>query len=313
MDEPLVALGRTDIRVHPLGTGTWAWGDRLTWGYGRTYTADDVEDAFHASLTAGVTLFDTAEIYGPHTSERLLGQFIAAHGAGASPLVATKYFPFPWRLGRGSVLRALRGSLRRLGLPQVDLYQIHWPSPLLPPETCADALADVVEAGLTRAVGVSNYSVAQMRRVHARLARRGVPLASNQVRYSLLHRAPESDGVLDACRELGVALIAYSPLAMGLLTGKYTPEHPPTGFRVRRYRGERLARIQPLLAELRTIGEAHDGKTPAEVALNWLICRGALPIPGAKTAQQAQDNAGALGWRLSPEAVARLDEASAPL
>ncbi len=303
-----VALGPTEIRISPLGIGTWAWGDRLFWGYGRGYTDADLQAAFGTSLEAGINFFDTAEVYGRGQSERLLGRFIRA--AGQPVVVATKFFPYPWRLRRRSLPRALLGSLERLGMGQVALYQIHWPFPPVSIETWVDALADVVEAGLTRAVGVSNYNLEQMRRAHDVLAHRGVPLASNQVEYSLLKRGPEHTGLLDTCRELGVTLIAYSPLAQGLLTGKYTPENPPPGVRGRRYRKGVLARIQPLVGLLREIGQAHGGKTPAQVAINWVICKGAVPIPGAKNARQARENAAALGWRLTDDEVAALDEAS---
>jgi aryl-alcohol dehydrogenase-like predicted oxidoreductase len=135
-------------------------------------------------------------------------------------------------------------------------------------------------------------------------------LVSNQVQYNLLHREPERDGLLDLCRDLDITLIAYSPLAMGVLTGKYTPENPPSGIRGRRYKRQFLTQIQPLIALLVEIGQAHGGKIPAQVALNWLMCKGAVPIPGAKNARQAEENVGALGWRLADEEVAALDAAS---
>jgi aryl-alcohol dehydrogenase-like predicted oxidoreductase len=149
-----------------------------------------------------------------------------------------------------------------------------------------------------------------MQRAHTALARRGIPLASNQVEYSLWQRKPETSGLLEVCRQLDVTLIAYSPLAQGLLTGKYTPKNPPPGVRGRRY-GRALGKVQPLVSLLRDLGAVHGGKTPAQVALNWTICKDAVPIPGAKNARQAMDNAGALGWRLSPEQVQALDRASA--
>jgi aryl-alcohol dehydrogenase-like predicted oxidoreductase len=223
--------------------------------------------------------------------------------------VATKFLPYPWRLGKDTLRKALAGSLARLRLQQVALYQIHWPLPPTPIETWMDALADAVDAGLTRVVGVSNYDAEQMRRAHDALARRGVPLASNQVQYNLLHRDPERTGLLKLCHELGVTLIAYSPLAKGLLTGKYTPENPPAGLRGRTVRANTLARIQPLIGLLAEIGGRY-GKTPSQVALNWIICKGAVPIPGAKNARQAQENAAALGWRLTAGEVAALDAAS---
>src|SRR5581483_3372729 len=142
------------------------------------------------------------------------------------------------------------------------------------------------------------------------LAKRGIALASNQVEYSLLARAPERNGLLKLCHELHVTLIVYSPLAMGLLTGKYTPDNPPRGMRARWYKPPYLAQIQPLLTLLREIGQAQGGRTPSQVALNWLICKGALPIPGAKNVRQVQDNAGALGWRLTDDQVAALDAAA---
>jgi aryl-alcohol dehydrogenase-like predicted oxidoreductase len=175
-----------------------------------------------------------------------------------------------------------------------------------------NSLADAVELGLTRAVGVSNYSLRQMQRAHAALARRGVALASNQVRYSLLDRSPERSGLLQACRDLNVTLIAYSPLGMGMLTGKYGPGKPLPLTRRRRPLGL-LPRIEPLLAALKRIGEQAGGKTPAQVALNWTMMKGTLPIPGAKNARQARENAGALGWALTAEQVGQLDEVSQSL
>ncbi len=305
--QTLVRLGKTDILIPPLGIGTWQWGDKLVWGYGKGYADADLREAFEASVKAGITFFDTAEVYGFGRSERLLGSFMRT--SDTPPIVvATKFFPMPYRLSARSLSRALQGSLKRLGLPRVDLYQIHWYTPLLSIEALGHALADAVEAGLARAVGVSNYSREQMERMYRVLEKRGVPLASNQVKYNLIERAPETNGVLQACRELGVTLIAYSPLAMGVLTGRYTAQNPPPGTRGRLYRRELLAALEPLLERMRAIGEAHGGKTPAQVALNWLIAQGTVPIPGAKNARHAASNAGALGWRLSADECAELQE-----
>lgn len=317
-----VRLGRTDLRVGPVGVGAMTWGD--AWGgmYGGGYHADDTRAAFETCRGAGSTLFDTAEMYSFGQAERVLGAYLhAAAGDGASPaatapVVATKIMPFPWRLGPGSLGRALAGSLRRLGLAHVDLYQMHAPGGPVAIERWMDSMADAVEAGLVRAVGVSNYSAEQMGRAHAALARRGIPLATNQVQYSLLHRAPERNGVLAACRELGVTLIAYMPLHMGMLTGKYTPEHPPRGL-LRRLSGEgrrgRLVRAQPLIAQLREIGAAHGGRTPSQVALNWIVRQGAVPIAGVRDARQAQALAGVADWSPSAAEMAALDETSSRL
>lgn len=290
-----------------IGTGTWAWGDKLVWGFGSGYSDDDVREAFNASMSAGINFFDTAELYGFGKSEKLVGQFIREGGQKA--FVATKFFPLPWRFTRGQVVAALRGSLRRLGMSQVDLYQIHWPTRLTQVETMIAGLADALDAGLIRAGGVSNYDREQTIRAHHTLELRGYPLASNQVEYSLLQRDIERDGTMDACRERGVRVIAYSPLGMGLLTGKYTTENPPSGVRGRQYKNL-LPKLPPLIDALKLIGEAHEGKSPAQVALNWTICKGTLPIPGAKNARQMEHNAGGFGWRLSDDEVAQLDEVS---
>ncbi len=301
------ANGPVPLDSIELGVGNWPWVDQYFWANPRGYSDADARAAFETSLASGVTLIDTAELYGLGGAERLLGQFMRESGRQA--VVATKFLPMPWRLTKASLRRALEGSLRRLGVDQVELYQMHWPNPPVPIETWMEALADAVEAGLTRQVGISNYSVGQTRRAFVALARRGVRLASNQVAYSLLHHQPERNGLMSACRELGVRLIAYSPLAQGLLTGKYTPDNPPPGIRGWQYRRQ-LARIQALITLMREIGAAHGGKSPAQVALNWTICKGALPIPGARNARQAEENAGARGWRLTEEEIAALDAAS---
>jgi aryl-alcohol dehydrogenase-like predicted oxidoreductase len=294
----------------PIGVGTWAWGDRLVWGFGRGYNKNDVHEAFSTSVSAGLRMFDTAEVYGQGQSEQLLGEFIAA--AGQPVFVATKFMPYPWRLSRRSLLRALRGSLKRLGLERVDLYQIHQPLPPMNVETWMAAMTEAVQAGLTQAVGVSNYDQSRMQRAYDALAREGIRLASNQMEYSLLNRKAEKNGLLQKCRELEVRFIAYSPLGMGLLTGKYTAENPPQGIRagVVNYNRRLMERMEPLMTLLKHIGSDHAGKTPAQVALNWVICKGALPIPGAKNLVQAEQNAGAVGWELTAEEVAALDAAS---
>ncbi len=305
-----VNLGNTGIEISPLGIGTWAWGDRVMWGSGKSghYTQADIRAAFDAAISAGINFFDTAEVYGLGKSERMLGAF--ARQSHAPIVVASKFFPFPWRLTKRAFHRALRHSLLRLGIERMDLYQIHFPYPPVRIETWMDAMADAVEAGLIRAVGVSNYNAEQLGRAYNALGERGIKLASNQVFYSLLHRTPEHDGVRQMCRDLGVTMIAYSPLEKGILTGKYTPASPPSGIRGRMYRPWYLARVQPLLATMREIGAAHGGKTLPQIALNWVICKGAVPIPGAKNARQAISNLGSLGWRLTEAEISRLDEAS---
>jgi aryl-alcohol dehydrogenase-like predicted oxidoreductase len=304
--EATITIGKTDLRVPPLGVGTWQWGDTGIWQYGRGYGRSEVEAAYRVSREAGLTFFDTAEIYGSGLSETILGSMVQPERARVT--LATKFAPMPWRLSARLLSKALDASLKRLGLAQVDLYQIHWPYTLLRIEALMDALAEQVQAGKVRAVGVSNYRADEMRRAHAALAKHGIPLASNQVHYNLLHRNPERNGVLATCRELDVRLIAYSPIAKGALTGKYHDGARVSGSRRRAhwFRPAGLAASKPLIDLLRKIGEAHGDKMPEQVALNWMIRQGALPIPGAKNAAQAASNAGALSWDLTEDEFARI-------
>ncbi|RJP46757.1 MAG: aldo/keto reductase [Anaerolineaceae bacterium] len=289
-----------------MGLGAWQFGDRVLWSFGQTHNEADIHAAFETSLEAGIRFVDTAEVYGMGQSERFLGAMLKA--TDQPVLIATKFFPYPWRVHRWFMKYALRNSLERLGLERVDLYQIHWPG-LVPPERLMDWMAELVKEGLVRTVGVSNFNPSQMVRAYTTLARRGIPLAANQVEYHLLDRTIEKNGLLARCNELGIRVIAYSPIAKGLLTGKYTPEKLPPGPRAVTAAAT-LTRIQPLLKLMTKIGQDHGGKTNAQVALNWCICKGTMPIPGAKNAEQAQQNAGALGWKLTPEQVAELDKAS---
>jgi aryl-alcohol dehydrogenase-like predicted oxidoreductase len=300
-------LGTTGIEVTPIGFGTWAWGDSLFWGYGKDYGEAELKQAFQKAIDKGITFLDTAEIYGLGKSEELIGKFIKETNAHTQ--IASKYMPLPWRFRTEDVTDALTASLKRLRMPSIDLYQVHWPFPsLLNQEGLMNALADEVEQGRIKAVGVSNYNAEQLREAHKLLARRGVPLAVNQMRYSLITREIETNGVLNTARELEITTLAYSPLAQGLLTGKYTATNTPSGARSidQRFKGAGLRKIQPLLEKLSELGEKY-GKTQAQVALNWLMCQpGVIPIPGIKNASQVEQNAGALGWELSTTEVAEL-------
>jgi aryl-alcohol dehydrogenase-like predicted oxidoreductase len=254
-----------------------------------------------------VTLFDTAEMYSGGASERRLGEL----ARGKQVVLATKFPPNPFARAE-SLPTALDASLARLGRSSVDLYQHHFPSNWVPIPKLMALMADAVAAGKVKAVGVSNYSAAQMRTAHAALAKHGIPLASNQVEYSLLHRQPEVNGVLDACRELGVTLIAFQPLASGALTGKYGAGVRPIGLRrFLPYFGRKgLAAIGPVVSLLREIGERY-AKSPAQVALRWLIeNERVLPIPGAKNGKQAAENAGALAFCLTPAEIDALNQAT---
>jgi aryl-alcohol dehydrogenase-like predicted oxidoreductase len=306
-----ITLGQDGPVVTPLCVGTWAWGDKLFWNYGSDYGPVQLREAFEASLNGGVNFFDTAEVYGTGLSEEFLGQFIKQ--IDLPVIIATKYGPMPWRFTGQSVADALTASLKRLQVEQVALYQVHWPFTFfMSQETLINALADEVQRGRIAAVGVSNYSADQMREAHKLLAARGVRLATNQVRYSLLSRQVETQGIVDTARELGVTILAYSPLAQGLLTGKYSLENfkEPTGARRfdSRFSRKGLEKIAPVISLLRELGDKYD-RTEAQVALNWLIAQGnVIPIPGAKTAEQAKQNAGALGFSLQGDEVAKLEQ-----
>ncbi|MBA2681192.1 MAG: aldo/keto reductase [Ktedonobacteraceae bacterium] len=311
-------LGASGITVPSLGVGIWSWGDKSFWGYERDYTRDDITEAYKVCLDAGLNFFDTAEVYGRGESERILGA--CRREDGRPIIIASKFLPLPEGLSTHKLLTALDNSLVRLGVQQIDLYQIHFPSPFYRVRNLMDALAEAVRSGKVRAVGVSNYSADLMRKAHARLARHDIPLASNQVRFSLLQRKPEVNGVLEACRELNVSLIAYSPLAQGLLTGKYRagatqaklPSLPrrlmQTGFRP-----SQRQKMETLFSAMEEAAQAHD-KTISQVALNWLLSKDELviPIPGAKNARQARENAGAIGWRLTEEEQERIGRAAQP-
>lgn len=306
-------LAGTGVSIPLLGVGTWAWGDRSTWGmggYDTHLTRASIRDAWEASIDAGVTLFDTAEVYGGGESERIIGELLASdQSRAASVVVATKFMPYPWKFPlRSALMKALRASLGRLRLPAVDLYQVHGPISLRSHAAMADALAAAHQAGLVKAVGVSNYSARETRSIDAELRKRDLRLSTNQIEFSLLRRIPETSGLLAACKDLGVVPLAYSPIGQGRLTGKYSAARPPQGKRT--FSNHPMELVDGVVAELRRAGEKHGGKTPSQVALNWVIAKGVVPIPGAKDREQAQENAGALNWRLDDDDLESLDRVS---
>ncbi len=314
--EHQTSLGRSNLKVPRLGVGAMTWGDAkglarfhpAKTAYGGAHGFEEERRALELSMEAGVNLFDTAAMYSGGASERRLGEL--AHGQDV--LIASK-FPGGFSFRAEGFPKELEASLARLGRDTIDLYQHHFPARRVSIPKLMDQLADAAEAGKVKAVGVSNYSVEQMREAHAALAKRGIPLASNQVEYSLLHRQPETNGVLDACRELGITLIAYSPLAGGRLTGKYSAQNRPGGFFRRilpQYSRRTLEAIQPVIKLLREIGERYS-KTPSQVALRWLIENPTvLPIPGAKNGRQAMENAETLKFSLTADEVEALSQAT---
>jgi len=290
-----------------LGIGAWAWGDRYYWNYGGTYNKETVKSMFSFSIESGITFFDTAEVYGQGKSEQILGELIK--DSKTQVKIATKFFPFPWRFSENSIKKALDRSLDRLQLEKIFLYQIHWPRSLISIEKMMKALSHLVESGKTVGVGVSNFNLTQTKLAHQSLKEKGVHLISNQVEYHLLNRRIEKDGLLDYCLENGIRIISYSPLAQGLLSGKYSVESPPPGFRSRRYSNQ-LKNLQPLIQTMKDIGVSLGNKSPSQVALNWLVCKNTLPIPGAKNLNQLKQNIDSIGWSLPRDAISALEDAS---
>ena len=281
----------------------------MVWGYGRGYGEKDVCGVYSEAISSGVNFFDTAEIYGWGSSERILGG-CARSAPSARPVIATKFTPmFRWR--KGSLEKALRNSLRRLDLPRVDLYQVHQMDGIRNIPKWMDAMADVQEKGLARAIGVSNFYPDAMAVAVDSLKKRGLSLASNQMHLSLLFRRHEKDGLLKICRDQNIAFLAYMPFAWGVLAGKFSKENPPRGFIRHRIANRRLVeKSEPLLKLMRDIAYRGKDRTVSQVALNWVMAKGAIPIAGVKTPRQAREDFGALRWSLSSAEVSELDAAS---
>jgi pyridoxine 4-dehydrogenase len=301
-----------------MGCGTWAWGNRLLWGYDERMD-DQLQAVFNLCVSNGVTLFDTGDSYGTGRlngrSEQLLGRFSKEYSGSNQETIciATKLAAYPWRLTRQSMVSACKSSAQRLGR-NVDLVQMHWSTANYFPwqeEALLDGLADLYEQGLVKGVGLSNYGPKRLKWVHKKFADHSVPITTLQVQYSLLSTYPVTQlGLKDVCDELGIKLIAYSPLALGLLTGKYSKKGPfPKGIRGLLFR-QLLPGIRPLLDCLREVAQSRN-RTMSQVALNWCICKGTIPIPGAKTVEQAKENIAALGWQLDSNEMAELDRAAA--
>lgn len=273
-------------RVSRVGLGTWQFGSR-EWGYGEDYASGRARDIVARALDLGITLFDTAEVYGLGRSERILGEALGAKRWQVQ--VASKLMPV---LPVASVVRnRARGSARRLGLAKIPLYQVHQPNPVVPDSVIMPGLRTLQDDGTIGAVGVSNYSLTRWQEADTALGR---PVVSNQVQFSLAHAGPLDD-LVPFARDHGRLVIAYSPLAQGLLGGRYGPAHKPGGVRAINplFSDENLRCAQPLLGVLREVAAAH-GSTSAQIALAWLL---SLPqvvvIPGASSVEQLESNAAA--------------------
>lgn len=312
-------LGRTDLQLSSIGLGCWQFSEGFGFagGFWPALPSETVDAIVARSLAGGVNWFDTAEVYGKGRSERALA--LALTRAGKHPgdvRVATKWMP-SMRFA-SSAKTTMPERIDALRPFPVDLHQVHMPVSFSTVEAEMDVFAELVRSGQTKTVGVSNFSASKMRRAHAALAKHGIPLASNQIRYSLLDRKVEANGILAAAKELGVTLIAYSPLEQGLLSGKFHDD--PTlvsklqGLRrfMPWYRSSGLRKSQPLIDELKAIAQAHS-VTPSQVALAWLLqFHGdtVVAIPGATKEKHAEENVGAMSLKLTPDELRRIDEKS---
>jgi aryl-alcohol dehydrogenase-like predicted oxidoreductase len=292
-------------RVSRIGLGTWQFGSR-EWGYGTSYASREAHAIVRRALELGVTLFDTAEIYGFGRSERILGQALGEDRDLA--FLATKIFPV---LPVAPVVeqRAV-ASANRLGVRRLDLYQVHQPNPVVRDGTIMRGMRALQRVGLVGEVGVSNYSLDRWRAAEAALGDR---VLSNQVQYSLVARSPKRD-LQPFAASTGHLVIAYSPLAQGLLSGRYHRDHRPAN-RVRAasalFLPENLERAGDLIATLREVADAHSA-TPAQIALAWAIHRPAVAaIPGASSVEQLESNVAAADIDLTDGEYQALSAASA--
>jgi pyridoxine 4-dehydrogenase len=330
-----VSAGKSGLTISELGCGTWSWGNRLLWDYDVSQD-EEIYHAYRIVRDAGVTIFDTADSYGTldlnGRAETLLGQFERQYqqekikvnrrkewwdfgtsiskGDANQQQVATKFAPYPWRITRGSILQAAKESLKRLEQPKLAIAQLHWSTSNYQPlqeGALWEGIADVYDAGLCDAVGVSNFGPKQLIKVANRMNERNVPLAVAQIQYSLMTYGVGKD-MNAACDAVDCRLISYSPLCLGLLTGKYNLDNlPRPGNPRRQLFRELLPGAKELLQTLDSMASTYD-KTPAQIAINWAICRGTVPIPGCRTVQQAISNVNAAAqWRLPSDAIGELD------
>ena len=282
-------------KVSAIGLGTWQFGE-VGWGWGSELDNEEAQRIVQRALELGVNFIDTAEAYGNGRSEEFLGEVL--QGRRQEVVIATKVSP---PLGPGKVKRAAEQSLRRLGINTVDLYQLHAPDYGVTIDQTMTALRELMDSGQVLQVGVSNFRISEWRRAEAALGR---PVVSNQVQYHLLERRI-GESLLPYAREQGHVIIACSPLAQGLLGGKYGPGNVPRDFRSTFgiFNGNNLRRAPAVLEVLGDVGRSH-GSTPAQVALAWLVRDGeVVVIPGARSVEQLEANVAAADMELSPQEI----------
>ena len=294
------------IPISPIGVGTISWGDASR-GFGTTFREKDAFDAFQRARKSGINFFDTAEVYGykgqkyEQSAEEILGRFVKNDDSIIKDevVVGSKVFTIPWtnalmgggiRLGKESLVKAGKESVKRMGGRRMDLWSIHFPFPSFSQDALMSALEESLDLGLTRAVGVSNYNTEQLERAFEILERRGIPLASNQIEYSVVNRKAEKEGLIQSCLDRDVKVVAHSPLK-ALKTTEIEEKYV----------------IMNKLCEF--IGQVNGGgKSKVSVMLNYCMAKGTIPIPGVKRVEHIEDIENAMGWTLDEESVLTIDE-----
>lgn len=291
-----------------LGVGTWAWGDRLVWHYGNGYDRIDIERVFERALLDRIRFFSTSESFSEGRTESLLGELLSR--TAAPVIISSKYLPRPWRMRREDFRKALKDTLTRLKRQTLDIYQIMPPVGPLDLTKLAECAAEALDAGQIREIGVSNFTLQQLDSFNEMMKRFGFSISCLETEYNLLCRDIETNGIMNFCRDAGIRIIAQNPLAMGYLTGKYDALSPCSGNRRQLMAHYITPSLELLLRTMNNVGSENDEQTCAQVALNWLICKGVLPIPGAKTYKQVQENDSAQMWFMTEEQIELLDSVS---
>ena len=312
----------TDANGLIYSTYSDSWGNRFLWGYDERMD-QEIESVLHESISGGVRLVDTADSYGTGPlkgrAEILLGRGLrsrASRSESDSVIVATKLAPYPWRLSRHSIVAAVRESIDRMGGARdvIDIGQLHWSTANYLPfqdRQLWDGLADCYDQGLINAVGLSNYGPVQLKRACKQIREvRGVPVTLAQAQVNLLSTEPlKAGGLKCVCDDLGITLAGYSPLALGLLTGKYREGRLPKGPRSFLFRNL-TPKISPVLDALRTIADSRPGSSMSQIAIAWVATKGCVPIPGANNLEHARSNVAAAAIELDDDEIMRLDGAS---
>lgn len=298
-----------DVQAPLLCIGAWPWGDKATFHWSdEEFPA--VQQSWEHCLSQGVNFIDTAQAYGTGKSEQICGQLFA-NMSRDDFVIQTKYYVMPQTTDilhpTSSPAKKLEWSLKNMGLDYVDIYLVHGPVHVQPISMVAKGMAECVDRGLTKCVGVANYSLEDMLKMQEALAKYDIPLALNQCEYNVLRRLPETSGLLQACKERGIVFQSYSSLAQGRLTGKYTAENPPP--KEYRFSSYDMRDIEPIVEVLRGIAERH-GKSISSVALNYNMCKGIAPLVGMRRPEQARQNCESLGWRLTNEEIREIDGVS---